>query len=212
MSHKIAKEKATGHTSAPIKRSRVDRDYIVKNCNWNKDQSQHQDRSCQNIEGGVFFVKRRKDGMSLRPAGVLWLIPLLMVFNGFTPYLGLKTRSSFDMYSNLRIRGTESNHFLIPHPLDLLGYSGDLVRVMESDEIALQQDFITPGLYSTYFEFRSYFSSRPNAAVKYEHNGEVFNLARADERPELMSRPGMLERKLVWYRPVDPSPKNRCQW
>ena len=50
----------------------------------------------------------------LRPHhAVFLLVPLLVVVNGFTPYLELKTGYGWNMYSNLRTVDGESNHLLV---------------------------------------------------------------------------------------------------
>ena len=71
-----------------------------------------------------------------QPAGALrpvnWafaLLPLLVFVNGLTPHLGLKTRSAFAMFSNLRTEGEQTNHLLLPRSLQLFDYQRDMVRV-----------------------------------------------------------------------------------
>ena len=45
--------------------------------------------------------------------GLVWLVVCLVVVNGLAPYIGLKTQTSFTMYSNLRTE-TANNHFFMP--------------------------------------------------------------------------------------------------
>lgn len=71
------------------------------------------------------------------PAAVMLLVPVLVVFNGLTPYLELKTGFGWNMYSNLHTVGGETNHLLVPATLDLSGAQLDLVEVLETSDPAL---------------------------------------------------------------------------
>ena len=59
----------------------------------------------------------------------LWAVAALFVLWGATPYLGLKTESSFSMFSNLRTE-RNSNHLLMPESLKLFSYQDDAVDVV----------------------------------------------------------------------------------
>jgi hypothetical protein len=47
---------------------------------------------------------------------VFLLVPLLVVANGLTPYLEVKTGYGWNMYANLRTVDGETNHYLLPAP------------------------------------------------------------------------------------------------
>lgn len=57
----------------------------------------------------------------------------LILAQGFSPYLGIKTRQSFQMYSNLTINEQNSNHLIIPKSFDLLGLMKDRVTIRKDD-------------------------------------------------------------------------------
>ena len=62
--------------------------------------------------------------------GVAWVVPLVALVNGATPYLGLKTVANYSMFSNLRTEGGRTNHLLLPSGrFSLAGYQNDLARV-----------------------------------------------------------------------------------
>jgi hypothetical protein len=63
----------------------------------------------------------------------------LILLNGFSPYLGLKTEAAFSMYSNLRTEGPHWNHLLLPARLQLGPYQDDLVSIHASTEDVLRQ-------------------------------------------------------------------------
>ena len=66
--------------------------------------------------------------LTVRTPGLL-IIPALLFANGLMPYLGLKTETSFAMYSNLRTEGGYSNHWLLPASLQIWDYQRDLVKI-----------------------------------------------------------------------------------
>lgn len=136
----------------------------------------------------------------------------LVLLNGLTPYLGLKTRSSFDMYANLRVHDGETNHLLIPRTLDLFGYLEAPVRIITTSDPALMADYVKEDYLMPYFEFRNYLSTHQDISIEYARAGQTFTLKRAGDSPEFQAPPSMLARKLLWFRPIDAHAKNRCQW
>lgn len=52
------------------------------------------------------------------------IISSIFILNGIAPYLGIKNRGSYNMYSNLQISHEYSNHFLFKKGGDVLGFRG----------------------------------------------------------------------------------------
>jgi hypothetical protein len=127
-------------------------------------------------------------------------IPLLLILNGFSPYLGLRTANAFDMYSNLRIEGGRSNHLIFRRPLDLLTY--DLVTIIHSSDPFLQSQ-ADQHLGFVYFEFWDYVSHHPNITVIYQRQGQTYSISHASDMPDLATPPALLWRKLLHFRQVD---------
>lgn len=140
------------------------------------------------------------------------ILIILFFLNGTLPYLGLKTRSSFDMYSNLRVEGGISNHLIVKKPLDLLGYTSTLVKIIDSSDNFLIEEYKNKNLVLTYFEFWRYLSTHPEISVSYEINNKQYVLKTIIEDPTLTTPPNLLLQKLLWYRPVDENIPARCQW
>ncbi len=140
------------------------------------------------------------------------VLVILFFLNGTLPYLGIKTRSSFDMYSNLRVEGNISNHFIISKPRDLLGYSSTLVKIIDSSDNFLIEEYKNKNLVLTYFEFWRYVSTHQEISVNYEMNEKQYDLKKISEEPTLAIPPNSLLQKLLWYRPVDEKLPARCQW
>jgi len=143
---------------------------------------------------------------------ISWAFLVLVVFNGAAPVLGLKTRTSWQMYSNLRMEAEFSNHLFLPPSLDLLGYLDDPVTVHEVSVPELQERWVQPGLQHTWFMFHNRIAEHPDASVRYTRDGVEHDVPRVGDDPELMARSAWLVRKLVWYRPLGPAVADKCQW
>ncbi len=158
--------------------------------------------------GNVLAETRPLDSFALRPA-VLAVVPLLVVLNGMSPYLGLKTETSFAMFSNLRTEGGVNNHLFLPR-LPLAGYQDDLVQ-LESSTLTAFRRMAEEGRELPYAEFRRRAARHHNQSVVYVHNGIRREVPRIGDDPELAHHLPVLERKLLHFRPVDTSPLGvRC--
>ena len=79
-----------------------------------------------------------------------------MCVNGVSPYLGVKLRAAWQMYSNLNVDAAQSNHYLIPRSLDLGGFLADAVWIMATSDAALDREYSRSGVRITWFELRRY--------------------------------------------------------
>ena len=73
----------------------------------------------------------RGAGQPRRPVW-LHLVPLALFVACTSPYIGLKTESSINMFSNLHTEGGETNHLLFAKPPYLFGYQEDVVEILDS--------------------------------------------------------------------------------
>ncbi len=135
-------------------------------------------------------------------AGASWIGPALVLLTGMSPYLGLKTETSFAMFSNLRTEGGASNHWIVRKPLDLFGLQGDLVRIVAARD-RLLASYAASGQQLTWLEFRDYVQSRPRADASYVRGSEApRSIKRLEDDPRLLEPVPYLVRKLVRFRPV----------
>jgi hypothetical protein len=145
--------------------------------------------------------------------GWLGLIPLFVVISGISPYLGLKTETSWSMYSNLRTE-TRPNHIFVPRWLTISGYQGDLVTILETSHPELKT-YQQQGLLLTYFEFRRICSATTeDFRVAYERDGQVRTLEVIDgvSNASLATRPHpWLADRLLRFRPVDEGDHMQCR-
>ena len=140
--------------------------------------------------------------VSFRPLTVWGVVmPAVVFFNGMNPYLGLKTESSFAMFSNLRTEGGVTNHLFIPSSLQVATYQDTLVRVIDSSDPALARFGRQPRLL-TMFEFRRKTARVPEAGVTYAVGERVHAVPRIGAVPLLATPPSTLERLFLNFRTV----------
>jgi hypothetical protein len=141
-----------------------------------------------------------------RLAPPTWLgvaLPALVFLNGMNPYLGLRTDSSFSMFSNLRTEGRVTNHLFMPTGLQVATYQDTLVRVIASSDPALRR-MAHDGLLYPAFELRRRTSMRTEASVTYEAGGQVVTVPRIADVPALARPLTPVEERLLRFRPVEP--------
>ncbi len=145
-----------------------------------------------------------------RPALVtpLLVFPMLVVFNGFCPYLGLKTESAFAMYANLRTEGTRNNHLFMPR-INLANYQDDLVEIVGSSDRDLQT-LRREGQGLTWFEFRRNKLSRVRSDkfwATFKRNGLEQTLRYAEQKGDPAFAPvPWYQRRLLYFREVQVEP------
>jgi len=138
------------------------------------------------------------------------LVPLLVVANGLTPYLELKTGFGWNMYANLRTADGESNHYLVRRTLPLTDAQDELVHLLDTDDPALHL-YITSDYALTWQQLRSYLSDHPDTRLRYRRGNAVVSLAHASDDPQLVAPLPVWQEKLQLFRAVDERSPERCQ-
>lgn len=145
--------------------------------------------------------------------GILWAMLTLVVLNGVSQYLGLKTETCFTMYSNLRTEGEFNNHFFIP-AWRVSSYQDDLVQIV-STSIPELQEFTHSDTLLTCFELRRILSTATgDFEIVLRRNGELYELYRRghDEADSELLRPhSLVQSKLLRFRPVSVAECAPCQ-
>lgn len=142
-----------------------------------------------------------------RPAAALYLAAILAFANGLTPYLELKTAYGWNMYSNLRTEGGVSNHLIVRRTADLTGAQRDLVRVIRTDDPALDR-LREDGYALPFVEFQRYARQHPDVTVTYDRTGQAERTERLGDNPDLTA-PAPLAR-LHAFRVIDLRGPQRC--
>jgi hypothetical protein len=151
---------------------------------------------------------------TLRPRWApLGVIPLVVALNGLSPYVGLKTETSWAMYSNLRTE-VHPNHFLVPVSAKVFGYQDDLVEILDTSLPALAE-YVGGDVRLTFFEFRRMCSAATgDFDVSYRRHGEDRTLeivAGVASDPAVCRAHPWLLGKLLRFRPVDTGAQARCR-
>lgn len=164
------------------------------------------------ISAAITYLRQHRTAaqVRLRPHHALFaVVPLLVVANGLTPYLELKTGYGWNMYANLRTVDGESNHFVVRRTLPLTDEQADVVEIIRSSSPELQS-YARTGYGLTWRQLRMYLSRHPEVAITYQRGNKVVGLHRAADDPELVAPvPGWRE-KVQLFRAVDLEEPERC--
>jgi hypothetical protein len=162
----------------------------------------------------VWFVFFHKETLKKQPSlrlvhWSLLAVPTVVVLNGLSPYLGLKTDNSYAMFSNLRTEGGVSNHFIVPADLQVFDFQKDVVEVVSSTDYGFQE-LANEKKSLVLFEFRRLVNNRKPERIEYFLNGEkkTFNASDSASVSALGKNPYVLS-KLMHFRAFsekDPQP------
>jgi len=160
-----------------------------------------------------FVIPRRKIAALpyeyFRPRPVAFVVlPLLLLLNGVSPYVGLKVHYSYAMFSNLRTEGRISNHLFLPTRYRLFNYIDDLIEVKESNYDAIP--VLAPGKRMTRFEFtRRLIDAPTDLRIVYSDNGsapKTLDYETLQTEPSLRP-PSRLLRNVLQFKIVPPADK-----
>jgi hypothetical protein len=148
---------------------------------------------------------------AFRLAHPVWLVaPLLVVANGVSPYIGLKTQSVWTMYSNLQTEDDRWNHLLVPEAVRLFDYQDRTVRVVASDVPALAE-VARDDRRLAWVAFRETASQHPAGTVVYERDDRRAAADPIGMDPVLRTPPSAIETALLAFRDIPPTERNDCR-
>lgn len=136
-----------------------------------------------------------------------WIVPALYFMSCLSPYVGLKTESSINMFSNLHTEGGTTNHLMFARPPYLFDYQQDVVQVVASSSPSLTRT-ANEGRMNVLFSIEEYLRRHPDQWVTYLHNGQLIERATAASLP--IESATWLERKLLIFKQVDPGRPKVC--
>ncbi|MEJ1239186.1 HTTM domain-containing protein [Chryseolinea sp. T2] len=144
---------------------------------------------------------------------VLAIFPIIASVNGLGPYFGLRTESSYSMFSNLHTEGGVSNHLLMPSNMQITNWQKDLVEIVDTND----PDLLTArdhGDLVVYLELRRIRSREvPDFWVIFRRNGkeETYYESRP-ETHDILPKMNLLAGRYFYFRPVGQNPlKERCK-
>ena len=140
---------------------------------------------------------------------ILLLIPLILILNGFSPYIGFKTENSFAMFSNLRTENGYSNHFFIPANIQIFDFQKDLVEITATSDPVLL-GYAQSQRLMTLFDLNKRISTTFPTYVNYTYKGAEYEYVAGQNDPmQLEKRPPYYLRKLLRFRIIN-SGANTC--
>ena len=131
----------------------------------------------------------------------------LLVINVASPYIGLKTMSSFTMFSNLRTELGESNHLFLPR-LGMFNLQDDFVTIVDAEDPYLA-GFVGSDQRLHMSTVRIRLEQDPEQSIHLVRGEQVMEVDRAADVPELS--PSWAERHLLNYRPWHTSGNQPCR-
>jgi hypothetical protein len=148
-------------------------------------------------------------GLRIREAVFIGAL-LLLVVNASSPYVGLKSRYSMTMYSNLQTEPGRWNHLILPGEVRRFHWQDRLVRFVEVDDPSLAEKVEEYGdMQLVLMDARRLVSDYPDARVVYELDGVRHTASRLRD-DDVLGKPlpaGL--RQLAGFRPV--ASEDTCQ-
>lgn len=147
---------------------------------------------------------------------VLNVIPIWFVLHCMSPYIGLGTGGTIQMFSGLRTEGGVSNHYIIRAPIRLFPYQDKILYVEEAQNVSLNVAK-NDGQGIVLFDFQRHFTKRESIILpaQLRVDGHSYRLDDLDSMrqfaDEHFTDQSWLERKYMSFRLVDELQPNRCR-
>lgn len=113
-------------------------------------------------------------GNRLSASVIAAVVGLLFFFNCLTPFLGLKTAQSVNMFANLRLEGGVSNHLVFKSPPAPFTYLEDLVEIQSSEGGNVFKFYEGEDRAMVYYELLARIDDNPGQTVTYLRNGILY--------------------------------------
>lgn len=167
----------------------------------------------------LFHVQKKKWKEMQERAGTWKTHPgliafcVILVINGLGPYFGLKTQTSFSMFSNLQTENGVTNHLIMPSGIQLTHWQYDFVEIIDSSDrdlrAARDRDH-----YVVFLELRRKRTvGGPYFWVTFRRNGkdETFDMKKPETHSVLKTL-GPLTKRYFYFRTFAKDPlKATCQ-
>ena len=102
--------------------------------------------------------------------------------NGATPYLGLKTAQSLNMFANLRLEQGSSNHVVFSSPDRPFRYLDDVATIDDAFDNLQMQGYVVNDFGIVYYDLLAFLANNPDARVSYSMNGQSYRAVSAADR------------------------------
>lgn len=138
-----------------------------------------------------------------------WCVIAILLLNGFSPYLGLKTHHALAMFANLVTHEGRSNHLFMPQ-IDLLDHQQDIAQPVEPNR-SIFGGVVREGRAAQPMVYRGLLAEvktridrgERNIRVAFRRNGEVTESDRFEKDPRFRAdEPSWLAWKFQPWKPV----------
>jgi len=136
---------------------------------------------------------------------------LVLVVNSLSPYVGLKTESTFTMFSNLHTEAGRWNHLFIPEAVRIFPYQDHLARIIASDDRALEAS-TRHGQSLVRYEVERYLRSHPATTATYvttDAAGDAVHTVGPHSGSRALPTTQILD-KVVKFQAVPPPDRGGC--
>jgi hypothetical protein len=140
----------------------------------------------------------------------------LLGFNAACPYLGLKTGTSFSMYSNL-VTERWTNHLLLSDRVFNAISSGQTWVTLQERSHSLRSGEDVPGRVLprrllAIWVHQAHAAGARDIRLTYLEQGREVVVEHAERDPRLQVEPNLWDTHLALFRPVRQGAEDRCQW
>jgi len=129
-----------------------------------------------------------------------------------TPYMGLRSAQSMNMFANLRLEGGISNHLVFPNPPSLFPYMGDVVKIHAAEGDTRLQKLARGEKLLPYYALLDALDRNPAARVNFTRGAQMMSGATAERLAEDIE--SMLHsrtmRKFIHFRALRDEMPPRC--
>lgn len=139
------------------------------------------------------------------PGMTAWVLVTIVVANGLSPYLEVKTAVGFNMYANLVTVAGDTNHLVVRRTAHLSTVQDDLLEVVESEDDGLAA-YADEGYLLPRRNLLDYLARNPGVSVLVKDGDGEQTLDSTDG-----VRLPLVVRKLLTFRAVDAKDPPRCQ-
>jgi hypothetical protein len=144
------------------------------------------------------------------------IIPIWFFLHCLSPYVGLGTGGTIQMFSGLRTEGGISNHYIIREPLRLFPYQDTIVYIEDTHNVSLK-NAQKEGQGLLLFDFQRHFVTRESLAlpITLRINDVLYSITDVDSLVQFaeqhFTEQSWLEQKYMSFRLVDEPHPDRCR-
>ncbi len=158
-----------------------------------------------------FSLKLKLDSSKFKINFFSFLILALTCLNGLSPYLGIKTRSSFSMYSNLWIDNTGSNHMIFSKSLDIFDFLKNDIEITNSNNYRFSS-YGKKNLRLPYFELLKATQQDPFLKINFKYKNNTYDFPKEGLPKDYININYWLTRKLLIFQPSSKEVAQECIW